>query len=356
MVCNRIGTRRGPLERTAVFSMLVLISLIALHLAARSVDAKDDKEKPAAVTLSLVSAWTSPDIGNYGIEKLVDRINKQSKTVKIDFKGGGEVIPPLEGFTYVSRGMVDLMHTAPAFYAGNIPGGMAPFPMYASQRAMRESGFWELYDKMHRAKGVTVLGMLWRGEPFGLFMNKPITSADLTGLKIRSSGIFEHFLKDLGASTVTTAPGDIYTALEKGLVDGFCYPYGPAFMEKSWHEVVKYVVEPPIPYQTTAVLLANAKQWDALPKPVQKEILDAILQLEPEIYRFYRDEAPKRIHNAIEKGLVKETKLTPESAQVFVRTAKEALWKDILTRSPKYGPKLKELGEKAEQIEAKTNK
>ena len=350
MVRHGIKVRRGFMFATAIFAAVALTSLMALHLTAMPVHAGK------VVTLSLVSSWTSPDIGNYGIEKLVDRINKQSKIVRIDFKGGGEVIPPLEGFTYVARGMVDLMHTAPAFYAGNIPGGMAPFPVYASQRSIRESGFWELYDKMHRTKGVTALGMLWRGELHGIFMNKPVTTTDFSGLKIRSSGIFEPILKRLGASTVTTAPGDIYTALEKGLVDGFCYPYGPAFMEKSWHEVIKYVVEPPLPYQTTGVLIANAKKWDSLPPEVRKEVMDAILQLEPEIYKFYKTEAPKKIQQAIKDGLVQETRLTPKEAQIFVAAAREALWNDIVTRSPKYGPKLKELGEKAEKIESQRNR
>lgn len=334
------------------FSMLAVTVFLIVLLCPFLAGAQPPAGKGGVVTLRLVSAWTSPDLGNYGLEKLVDRINKQSKVVRIDFKGGGEVVPVLEGFNYVSRGMVDLYHHAPAFYAGNLPGALALFPIYASPRAIRESGLWDFYDKMHRTKGVTTLGFMWRGEFHGIFVNKPVsTLADFKGLKIRSSAMFEPILKKLGVSTVTTAPGDIYTALEKGVVDGFCYPYGPAFIEKSWHEVVKYVVEPPLPYQTTGILLANAKTWDGLSPQVKKEVMDAILQLEPEIYKFYRDEAPKKIREAISKGMLKEAKLTPSDAKIFTAMAKEAMWNDILARSPEYGPKLKELGEKAEKIE-----
>ncbi len=80
--------------------------------------------------------------------------------------------------------------------------------------------------------------------------------------------------------------------------------------------------------------------------------MDAILKLEPELYTYYLNEAPKKIREAIQKGMLKETKLTPSEAKIFVSTAKEALWNEILTRSPEYGPKLKELGDKAEKIEA----
>jgi TRAP-type C4-dicarboxylate transport system substrate-binding protein len=318
--------------------------------------AQSPKGKSGVVTLNLVSAWTSPDIGNHGLEKFVDRINKEAKSVKINFKGGMEVVPPLEGFAYLSRGMVDLYHTTPAYYAGNLPGAMAGYNVFASQRAMRESGFWDLYDKMHRTKGVTALGQLWRGEPFGLYVNKPITTADLKGLKIRSLPMYDSFLRKLGASVVTMPQGEVYTALEKGVVDGFCYPYGPAFLEKSWYEVVKYVVDPVIPYQSTGVLLANAKQWDALPQQVRKEVMDVILQMEPELYKWYKDEASKNIRKAIDKGLVKEIKLPPKEAQIFQAAAKDAMWNDVVTRSPEYGPKLKELGEKAEKLESQAKK
>lgn len=331
------------------FVLLLVFCLVTFPLSAHA-------QAKKVVTLRLVSAWTSPDFGNKGLEAFVERINKHSKTVKIEFKGGAEIIPPLDGFMYVTKNMVDLYHTAATYYTGNIPGALAAFVTDASVKSLRDSGFWDLYDKMHRAKGVTVLGMLWRGGEFGLFVNKPITTADMRGLKIRSLPMYETFLRRQGAATVTMPMGDIYTSLEKGVIDGFCYPYGPGFMEKSWHEVVKYVVNPPIPYVNSGPLLANAKQWDKLPADVRKEIMDAILQLEPEMYKYYEEEAPGFITKAIAKGLIKETKLSPKEAAIFKKSAKDSMWADILSRSPDYGPKLKELSEKAEKLEAQAAK
>jgi TRAP-type C4-dicarboxylate transport system substrate-binding protein len=331
---------------------IILIVFFFFFIELVPASAQTPKGKSGVVTLNLVSAWTSPDFGNYGLEKFVERVNKQSKTVKIVFKGGAEVIPPLEGFAYVNRGMVDLYHTAATYYAGNLPGALAAFNVRASLKSLRESGFWDLYDKMHRTKGVTILSMLWRGGAFGLFVNKPITTADLKGLKIRSLPMYDSFLRKLGASVVSMPQGDIYTALEKGVVDGFCYPYGPGFMEKSWHEVVKYVVDPQIPYTNSGPLLANLKQWEALPEESRKEVMNVILQMESEIYNWYTEEAPKSIKKAIGQGLLKEAKLPPKEAQIFLAAAKDAMWNDVVTRSPEYGPKLKELGEKAERLEA----
>lgn len=347
---NSVATKR-ELSRSVFICLLVLVTFVSLVFIAVPLNAQTGKAK--VVTLRLVSGWTSPDMGNYGIEKLVNRINKEAKTVRIDFKGGGEVIPVFEAFTHISKGgMIDLAHTTPAFYAGNLPGALAEFNMIASARAMRESGFLEAFDKMHREKGVTVLSVgMWRGELHALFLNKMITTANLKGLKIRSSGMFEPILKKLGASTVTTAPNEIYTAMEKGVVDGFCYPYGAAFVEKSWYEVCKYVVNPQFPYQTSPALLANAKKWDALPQEVRKEVMDVILQLEDELYEYYKVEGPKSIKKLVDKGLLKEINLPPREAQIFVNASTEAMWDDIIRRAPDWGPKLKELGEKATKLQ-----
>jgi len=352
MILNGRREKGKLLHQT--FFPIILTAFLVFYIGLVQASAQSPQGK--VVTLRLVSAWTSPDFGNYGLEKFVERINKQSKTVKIEFKGGAEVIPPLEGFTYVSRGMVDLYHTAATYYTGTLPGALAAFNVSASVKSLRESGFWDLYDKMHRTKGVTILSMLWRGGSFGLFVNKPINKADLKGLKIRSLPMYDPFLRMLGASVVSMPQGDIYTALEKGVVDGFCYPYGPGFMEKSWHEVVKYVIDPQIPYTNSGPLLANLKQWEALPAQARKEVMDVILQMESEIYKWYTEEAPKSIRTAIDKGLLKEIKLSPNETQIFVNAAKEAMWKDIVTRSPDYGPKLKELGEKAEKLEGQQKK
>jgi len=332
---------------------LIMVLMIGVFLSAKIKQA----EAGQVVTLTLVSAWTSPDLGNVKLEEFVSRINKEAKIVRIDYKGGAEVVPPLEGIKYVSKGMIDLWHTTPAYYAGKIPSAMAAYNVVASPGALRKSGFWDLFDKIHREKaGVTALGQLWRGDPFGLFLKKPINRADLRGLKIRSLPMYEPFLRQLGASTVVLPMGEVYTALQRGIVDGFCYPYGPGFIEKKWYEVVHYVVHPVIPYQTCAPLLANAKRWDALPQEAKKEIMNIILEMEPQVYEWYRTEAVKSIKKAIKKGLIKPIELPPKEAQKFVKVAKEAMWANIIKRSPEYGPQLKKLAIRAEKLEIKQTK
>ena len=68
------------------------------------------------------------------------------------------------------------------------------------------------------------LARLVDNNPFHLYLNKQINKPDLTGLKIRITPVYRDFFQALGATVVQTAPGEVYTALERGVVDGYGWP------------------------------------------------------------------------------------------------------------------------------------
>ncbi len=66
---------------------------------------------------------------------------------------------------------------------------------------------------------------------------------DLTGLKLRITPVYRDFFQALGATVVQTAPGEVYTALERGVVDGYGWPITGMF-DLGWNEKTKYRVDP----------------------------------------------------------------------------------------------------------------
>src|SRR5258708_8710611 len=76
-----------------------------------------------------------------------------------------------------------------------------------------------------------------------MYLKKPISSPDLTGLKIRITPVYRDFFQALGATVVQTAPGEVYTALERGVVDGYGWPITGLF-DLGWHQKPKYRVYP----------------------------------------------------------------------------------------------------------------
>ena len=87
------------------------------------------------------------------------------------------------------------------------------------------------------------LARLVDNNPFHLYLNKPIAKPDLTGLKLRITPVYRDFFQALGATVVQTAPGEVYTALERGVVDGYGWPITGVF-DLGWNEKTKYRVDP----------------------------------------------------------------------------------------------------------------
>ena len=107
-------------------------------------------------------------------------------------------------------------------------------------------------------------------NPFHLYLNKKITKPDLTGLKIRITPVYRDFFQALGATVVQTAPGEVYTALERGVVDGYGWPITGIF-DLGWQEKTKYRVDPGF-YTAEVSILVNKSAWDKL-SDKQKAVL-----------------------------------------------------------------------------------
>ena len=79
--------------------------------------------------------------------------------------------------------------------------------------------------------------------PFHLYLNKPIDKPDLKGLTIRVTPVYRAFFAELGANLVQTAPGEVYTALERNVIDGYGWPT-QGILDLGWQEKTKYRVDP----------------------------------------------------------------------------------------------------------------
>ena len=94
-------------------------------------------------------------------------------------------------------------------------------------------------------------------NPFHLYLNKQITAPDLTGLKLRITPVYRDFFQALGATVVQTAPGEVYTSLERGVVDGYGWPITGIF-DLGWHEKTKYRVDPGFYTAEVSILINKA--------------------------------------------------------------------------------------------------
>lgn len=112
-------------------------------------------------------------------------------------------------------------------------------------------------------------------DPMLLFVNKEISTLEqLKGMKIRARGSAStQIVERLGASPVAIEFGELYTSLERGIIDGATMPM-TAFSAVKLYEVCKYVIDLPL-YGGVVPILMSKKSWEKIPledKPIIKQI------------------------------------------------------------------------------------
>ncbi len=196
--------------------------------------------------------------------RFVEQVNKEGKgLVQIRLVGGPEAIPSFEQGNAVRTGVLDMASVPPAFYINNMPEADAAILSPLTTRQQRQSGAWEALNKLSNQKmNAWYLASYGQGVPFHIWTIKPPTSAKFDGWKLRTSGNYTPFFQALGATPVTTAPGEVKTALERGVVDGYGWPLIGIF-DLGWGPDTKFRVDPGF-YNVVVNVLINQNKWKSL--------------------------------------------------------------------------------------------
>jgi len=318
---------------------VLMIGAIVLSLATMA-EAK-------TITIKAVTAWpkTVWEVGNF--MKFMDIVKervaqKYPGQLEIQYTGGPEVIPNQEQVEAARMGVVDMVFTTDGYYVSAVPEVNALSVSMLDGWEERAKGVNAFLDKIHQEKvGCVYLGRLGHNLPFTIYLTKPVKGLDdLKGLKIRCSPTLIGFLKKIGANPVVIAPPEVYTALERGVVDGYTWPAG-LIKDWGWEKVTKCVVQPGV-YNGANVIVMNKKKWDEISADLQKLLIEA----EDEAARLAKQRALDLIKNekeALQKMGVQYVELPPAEAKKLVDAAYSALWDIILEKSPTNGPKLKEM-------------
>jgi TRAP-type C4-dicarboxylate transport system substrate-binding protein len=183
------------------------------------------------------------------------------------------------------------------------------------------------------------LARMVEDQPFHLYLNKKIDKPDLTGLKIRITPVYRDFFASLNANVVTTPPGEVYTALERNVVDGYGWPIGGIF-DLNWQEKTKYRVDPGF-YDAEVSILMNLDAYKKL-QPRQKAFLEKqMLALEAmnTIWKTYAAEETARQ----EKAGIQVIRFDAAGTKTYVDKAYDAGWANAMKANPEFAKKLKTL-------------
>jgi TRAP-type C4-dicarboxylate transport system substrate-binding protein len=297
------------------------------------------------VTLKAVTGWpkTSSENKSFFIfTELVEQLvaKKYPGQLKINYIGGPEAVKSTDQVQACQRGMVDMVYTTNAYYLSVLPEVDAYKLSELTPMEERAGGAWKYMNDLHEKKGLYLLGRLGLGEKFYLYLKKPIQKADLKGLNIRVSPMYLQIIKGLGGNPVVIPPTEVYVALERNVVDGFCWP-AVGIRDWGWQKQIKYIVEPGF-YQVPNPLVMNLNTWKKLPKKFKEVLTEAAVEAEKRAIAHF-DELAKEERPILLKEGIQVIDLPAAEKAKFLKVAYDEGWKDVLAKNPVAGAQLKAL-------------
>ena len=288
-------------------------------------------------TLKLVSAFGETTTYVKHMTPWIQKFNAEGKGIaQINFIGGPKAIPTFEVGTSVKNGVVEMAMSTGAFYTNLMPEADFLKLTQITIAEQRKNGAFDYINKVWNQKAnMAYLARMVDETPFHLYLTKKIDKPDLTGLKLRITPVYRDFFASMGASLIQTPPGEVYTALERGVVDGYGWPIQGIF-DLNWHEKTKFRVDPGF-YNAEVSIIMNLDTWKKLSPKQREYVQKQALALES-------------MNGVWRKLNAEETKKQGESGiqaikfdNAFRDKAYEVAWAAATKQSPEHAPQMRKL-------------
>ncbi len=313
-------------------STLIVGLLAALHASTAAAE---------EVTLRAVSAFAEGTEFSKNFERFVEKVNSDGKgLVRINYIGGPRAVPPFEVGNAVRTRVVDMANVTGAFYTNLMPEADGFKLNGKPMSEQRGNGTWAYINELHHRKlNSQYLARQFHNVPFHIYLNKKIDKIDFSGLKIRVTPVYRDVVEAFGGAPITTAPGEVYTALERGVVDGYGWPVTGIF-DLGWDKVTKFRMEPPF-YSVEVNVLVNLDAWKGLGDRERKVLEDAALWLEG--LDGEKEAAIKAERERQAAAGIAALDFGPAAAKAFLERAYDVAWQSVIKRAPESGAKLRRL-------------
>lgn len=317
------------LKKTTSLFIGALLSLSCIQVHAKE------------ITLKAVSAFNTDTFFSERFKLFIKKVNEDGKgLIQIQYMGGPEAIPTFEVGNAVRAGVVDLANSSAVFHASLVPEALAMTLTKHSIQKLRSNGGHTLMNKLHEDRA----NMLWLarisdGLQYHIYSNKTISDTNLKGFKLRSVPIYLAFFKALGANTLQIPPGEVYTALERGVVDGYGWP-SVGVLDLGWQEKTKYRLEPGF-YNVEVSLFLNKNTWSKLNDEQKKFLLEKVEWIES--LNSEDIGLAKKEKELQQQAGIKVLQLSEENAKKLRDLAYQAGWEGIRKTKSKYAADIEKL-------------
>ncbi len=240
----------------------------------------------AEETITAVHAFPESLIYTQSFLSFVDKVNAAGEgVIQIDVRGGPEAIGMFQQPDAVRDGIVDMVYTPGSFYAAALPEKDALVASNLTAVETRQNGGIDLIDQIHQEKmGLKYLGWMDSGVCYNLWTrNEPTFDAngnlEVEGLKLRGNAVYNAFFTNyLGAQVIDLPTGEVYSALQRGVVDATGWTQ-IGLIDLKWNEFLNYRIEPCF-FSTDLGVIVNLEKWNSLSHEAKTILQDVAIQHE----------------------------------------------------------------------------
>ena len=324
--------------REIVMRYLIYLSILIFVVSCSNTSSTSEVIKPSKeekYNWRLVTSWPKnyPGLG-MAPERIADLVEEMSDgQMVITVYGAEEQVPAFGVFDAVSSGSHQMGHSGGYFWKGKVPAAQfftsVPFGLTADEinAWVNRGGGLELWREIYAPFNIYPIPAGNTGtQMFGWF-NKEINSLeDIKGLKMRIPGIGGEVLKEAGGIPVTLPGGELFTALQTGVIDAteWVGPYND--LTFGFHQAAKYYYYPgwhePGPMLE---LLINIDAWNSLPNHLQVIIETATKAVNQDMLDEYLAKNNQALTELIEVHGVELRKLPDDVIEEFRKISNKIL-------------------------------
>ena len=261
-------------------SIRKLAFALAAVAAVTTLAAIDRAEAQAKWTWKAQSLWQPGTVNQKSFERFAANVERMSagrlviKTLPVQ-----SVVGHTETLEAVGAGILDAQHTGGAYFAGKEPGLQICTELngafentYQAQLWFEYGGGTELCREAYAKFGVYYVGPVWFGQESMPF-NTPLYSIEdfkAKGIKMRApEGMGAAIWRRIGAGVVTLPGSEVFTALERGVIDGT--DWGTLSMNQAlgYHKIAPYPLYPGFHSAPAADFAVNMDRWNELTDDVK---------------------------------------------------------------------------------------
>lgn len=279
--------------------------------------------------------------------RFVEAVNERGAgVVRINVRGGPEVIPNPQLGTAQQAGLIDMLHTPAGLYLEIVPEGEVLSASGLSPMDARLNGAWDFINEIYQRKGNAILlAHLNASAGFHIWaVNEPRLQedgmVDFSDILVRASPLYRTFFENLGATMIIQPAPEVYTSLERGVINANAYPV-LGYASFGWDRFTRYRIDPGF-FRMDVLISMNLDSFNALSPEAQAILLEVSEEFERLSYEETAALSDRLAQAMLDDGQT-VVEMTGEGRERFLQLAAEAAWERMEARDPSSIERLREL-------------